>query len=60
MAPRERGKGPKTEGAGLGLAIVREIMKAHGGTVAVADNSGGGARFTLAFSLSKDGRFANA
>jgi two-component system, OmpR family, sensor histidine kinase TctE len=52
-----RGKGLKTEGAGLGLAIVREIMKAHGGTVAVADNSGGGARFTLAFSLSKDGRF---
>jgi two-component system, OmpR family, sensor histidine kinase TctE len=50
-----RGKGPKTEGAGLGLAIVREIMKAHGGTVAVADNSGGGALFTLAFSSSKDG-----
>jgi signal transduction histidine kinase len=26
-----RGKWPKTAGAGLGLAIVREIMKAHGG-----------------------------
>ena len=44
-----RGKGPKNEGAGLGLAIVREIMKAHGGSVTVADNPGGGALFTLAF-----------
>ena len=44
-----RGKGPKTAGAGLGLAIVREIMRAHGGEVAVSDNAGGGALFTLAF-----------
>ena len=44
-----RGKWPKTAGAGLGLAIVREIMKAHGGEVAVLDNPGGGALFALAF-----------
>ena len=44
-----RGKEPKTAGAGLGLAIVRETMKAHGGEVTVSDNSGGGALFTLAF-----------
>jgi signal transduction histidine kinase len=44
-----RGKWPKTAGAGLGLAIVREIMKAHGGKVAVSDNPGGGALFALAF-----------
>jgi len=44
-----RGKGPKTAGAGLGLAIVQEIMKAHGGEVTVSDNPGGGALFTLAF-----------
>jgi signal transduction histidine kinase len=44
-----RGKGMKTAGAGLGLAIVREIMRAHGGEVVVSDNVGGGARFTLAF-----------
>src|SRR5262249_4855058 len=37
-----RGKGPKTEGAGLGLAIVRETMKAHGGHVAVTARSGCG------------------
>jgi signal transduction histidine kinase len=44
-----RGKEAKNEGAGLGLAIVREIMKAHRGAVGVADNPGGGALFTLAF-----------
>jgi two-component system, OmpR family, sensor histidine kinase TctE len=44
-----RGKWPKTAGAGLGLAIVREIMKAHGGEVTVSDNPGGGALFALAF-----------
>jgi signal transduction histidine kinase len=44
-----RGAGEKKEGAGLGLAIVREIMRAHRGSVSVADNPGGGARFTLSF-----------
>ena len=44
-----RGKWPKTAGAGLGLAIVREIMKAHGGEVTVSDNPRGGALFALAF-----------
>jgi two-component system, OmpR family, sensor histidine kinase TctE len=44
-----RGKWPKTAGAGLGLAIVRETMKAHGGEVTVSDNPGGGALFTLVF-----------
>jgi two-component system, OmpR family, sensor histidine kinase TctE len=46
-----RGNGRKAEGAGLGLAIVREIMKAHGGDVKVADNPGGGAVFSLSFPL---------
>ena len=44
-----RGKHTQTPGAGLGLAIVSEIMTAHGGGVSVADNPGGGAVFTLAF-----------
>jgi signal transduction histidine kinase len=44
-----RGAGEKKEGAGLGLAIVREIMRAHRGSVGVADNPGGGAIFTLSF-----------
>ena len=46
-----RGKDPKAEGAGLGLAIVQEIMKAHDGGVTVEDNIGGGSVFTLSFPL---------
>jgi signal transduction histidine kinase len=44
-----RGAGEKKEGAGLGLAIVHEIMRAHRGSVSVADNPGGGALFILSF-----------
>jgi anti-sigma regulatory factor (Ser/Thr protein kinase) len=43
--------GTNVRGAGLGLAIVREIMKAHRGSVTVEDHPGGGARFVLAFPL---------
>ena len=46
-----RGDTARTEGsgsAGLGLAIVRAIMRAHGGKVDVA-SSEGGTRFTLTF-----------
>jgi signal transduction histidine kinase len=39
-------------GAGLGLAITRDIMTRHGGRVSVADRSGGGAVFTLDFPTS--------
>jgi two-component system, OmpR family, sensor histidine kinase TctE len=46
-----RGPGERSEGAGLGLAIVSEIMRAHRGTVSVADNSEGGAAFVLSFPL---------
>jgi signal transduction histidine kinase len=44
-----RGKASPGQGSGLGLAIVNEIMKAHRGSVQVADNPGGGAVFTLTF-----------
>lgn len=46
-----RGKGAKSHGAGLGLAIVAEIVKAHRGNIAVSDNAGGGTIFTMSFSL---------
>ena len=34
-------------GLGLGLYITRELVQAHGGTIAVGDAPGGGARFTI-------------
>jgi signal transduction histidine kinase len=39
------------EGAGLGLAIVRRIMRALRGEVSVADAPGGGAKFSLEFPI---------
>ena len=39
-------------GSGLGLAIVREIAAAHGGTVALRQAAGGGARFVVMLSTS--------
>jgi signal transduction histidine kinase len=44
-----RGQSPSAPGAGLGLPIVKEIMKAHGGSVTVENRPGGGAMFTLHF-----------
>jgi signal transduction histidine kinase len=46
-----RGKGRPGQGAGLGLAIVLEIMKAHHGSVTVSDRPRGGALFTLSFQV---------
>jgi len=48
-------RGPERigHGAGLGLAIVREIMLRHGGRVRVAEAAAGGALFTLAFPASR-------
>jgi len=48
-----RGSGETGEGAGLGLSIVKEIMRTHGGRVTVADNPGGGAVFVLDFSAAR-------
>jgi len=44
-----RGKGARSEGAGLGLAIVMEIVRAHGASIAVGDHTPCGARFDLRF-----------
>jgi signal transduction histidine kinase len=44
-----RGKGVRTDGAGLGLAIVMEIVRVHGASIAVSDRAPCGARFDLRF-----------
>jgi signal transduction histidine kinase len=45
---RSRGRGPRSsDGAGLGLAIVRGIVEAHGGQVAVTSRTGQGTTFVV-------------
>jgi signal transduction histidine kinase len=39
----------KPDGTGLGLALVRQTIAAHQGTIAVSETPGGGATFTLVF-----------
>lgn len=39
----------KSEGSGVGLALARQVMTAHGGFIRVSKNDGGGAKFTLTF-----------
>ena len=38
---------PVGHGTGLGLGIVREVVKAHGGDIHAANRAGGGAVFTI-------------
>lgn len=42
-------------GAGLGLAICRGIMEAHGGSISVSENPGGGALFRITIPAGADG-----
>ncbi|MEM0912419.1 MAG: ATP-binding protein, partial [Pseudomonadota bacterium] len=39
----------KREGSGVGLALTRQVMMAHGGDVRLSDSDLGGARFVLTF-----------
>ena len=46
-----RGPGPRPGGAGLGLAICRGVVEAHGGTIAAAPREGGGTVFRIRLPL---------
>ena len=39
----------KEDGSGVGLALARQVMTAHGGFIRLSQNKGGGALFTLIF-----------
>ena len=39
----------KRDGSGVGLALARQIMIAHGGSITVSDNEAGGASFSMNF-----------
>ena len=49
----ERSRGRTQEGAGIGLALVQELSKLHGGTVNVESVLGRGSTFQLAIPLGK-------
>ncbi len=48
--------GGNSHGAGLGLAIAREIMLAHGGTISVQSQPGRGTSFALLLPLGNSGK----
>jgi two-component system OmpR family sensor kinase len=46
-----RAPGSRGPGAGLGLAIARAVVDAHGGSISVAETPGGGATFVVELPL---------
>ncbi|WAS96560.1 ATP-binding protein [Nannocystis punicea] len=50
----ERSGGRSLEGSGIGLALVRELVRLHGGDVRVDSRSGAGSVFTVTLPLGHD------
>ena len=51
----ETSRSRRTGGAGLGLAVVRSLVEAHGGTIAIADAPTGGARVMVTLPVFRAG-----
>lgn len=51
--------GDTAGGMGLGLAICKRIVEAHGGAIVVTDAPGGGSRFSFTLPAADDGREAS-
>ena len=49
-----RGRDVTAAGSGIGLAVVAELVAAHGGTVSVGRSPGGGALFTVHLPIRTD------
>jgi signal transduction histidine kinase len=47
-----------TGGSGIGLAVVRDLVTMHDGTITIDDAPGGGARFTIELAISESERGA--
>jgi PAS domain S-box-containing protein len=47
-------RGRSIEGSGIGLALVQELVNAHGGTISVASEMGRGSAFTVALPFGSD------
>lgn len=45
----------KRDGSGVGLALTRQVMLAHGGTVTLGSSDSAGAKFTLSFAANRTG-----
>lgn len=54
FARQDRGRDRASGGAGLGLAIVREVVRGHGGEVELTDTPGGGATVTMRLPVRQD------
>lgn len=46
--------GRSYEGSGIGLSLVKELVKLHGGTINATSNEGNGSEFTVTIPLGKD------
>ena len=52
-----RGHAADVDGSGIGLAVARELVLAHGGTIEAANRPGGGAAFRVSLPIHPAGQF---